>query len=136
MAYTPGSGSLLKVSISSTFTTIAQQTKFGAFKKKRARIDLTGLGDTLEVLKPGIRRFDGVAFSGWWDPSDTTQQYLLTSYANGATESWKAFEVDPGAADLAFSGWLEELEIGEHVVEGYVTISGLIVLTTDITIVP
>jgi hypothetical protein len=136
MAYTPGSGSLLKVTITATPTTIAQQSKFGAITKKRARIDVTGLADTLEVLKPGIKRFDAVAFEGWYDPADTTHQYLQTSYAGALTEAWTIVEADAGAANITFSGWLEQLAYGEQAVDGYVTISGLIVLTTDITVTP
>src|SRR5690242_11904655 len=103
MAYTPGSGSLLKVTISASLTTIVQQAKYGPFTKKRARVDVTGLSDTLEVLKPGIKRFDGVAFEGWYDPADTTHQYLLTSYGSGSVEVWQAVEADAGAATLGFS---------------------------------
>lgn len=136
MAYTPGSGALLKVSISASFTAVAQQSKFGPITKKRARIDVTGLADVLEVLKPGIKRFDGIAFEGWYDPADTSHQYLQTSYSGSLTESWKIVEVDAGAAEITFSGWLEQLAYGEHAVDGYVTVSGIIVLTTDITVTP
>ena len=136
MAYTPGSGALLKVSISASMTAIAQQAKFGAITKKRARIDVTGLASALEILKPGIKRFDAVAFEAWYDPADTSHQYLQTSYAGALTEAWQIDEVDAGNAVITFSGWLEQLAYGEHVVDGYVTVSGLIVLTTDITVVP
>ena len=136
MAYTPGNGSLLKVSISSSFTTIAQQASYGTMKRNRARIDVTGLGDTFEVLKPGVKRGDAIAFSGWYDPADTTHQYLETSFNNGATESWKAVEADAGAAEVTFSGWLSSLEHGERNVDGYVQIRGEITLTTNITVTP
>jgi hypothetical protein len=104
--------------------------------RKRNRIEVTGLADTLEVLKPGIKRFDGIAFEGWWDPANATHAYLLTSYAGALTEVWQALSADAGSATIDFSGWLEQLSIGEFVVDGYVTISGLIVPTTDFTITP
>jgi len=136
MAYTPGNGSLLKVSISASFTTFTQQSKFGALKRKRARIDVTGLGDTFEVLKAGIKRADGMAFSGWYDPADTVHQYLETSMNNNVVESWKVVLADAGAAEMTFSGWLEDLTHGEIAVDGYMEISGIIVLTTNLTVTP
>lgn len=134
---TPGDGCVLKVTISASPTAIAKNTKFGPVKMKRAEIDFTGLSDSFEAFIVGtIKRSDPIAFSGWWDASDATHAYLLTSYNGGLTEAWTALYADTGAATIAWSGFLTELEIGEANIDGLVPISGVIRATTIFTVTP
>lgn len=133
---TPGSGSLLKVSISASFTQIAKQTKFGTFDRKRAAIEFTGLADTVETFVAGIKRTGEIGFEGYWDADDVSQAYLETSYAGALTEAWKATYANAGACDITWSGFLTALTIGETAVDGLVMISGSIRPTTAITVTP
>lgn len=129
-AATPGDGSLLKVSISASFTTIAKQIKFGPVNQKRGKIEYTGLADTAEVFVAAtIKRFDEIAFSGYWDPADTSHAYLQTSMSGGLTEAWKITYADTGACDITFSGFLTSLEYGEVTIDGLVPVSGSIQIT-------
>ena len=137
MASTPGQGSVLRVTISAVVTTIAQQTTFAPLTRKRAPIDFTALTDTQEqMLASTLKRGDEVAFTGWWDPANTTHAYLETSYAGGLTEVWTILYADAGAATISFSGFLTELTYGDVNIEGLVEISGKIKMTTLITLTP
>jgi hypothetical protein len=137
MAYTPGSGSTLKVTISAALTAIAQLESFGPITRTRARIDVTGLADTFEVIKGGIKRGEIVAFSAWLDPANATHAFMQTSYASTVNETWQVLSADTGAATIDFTGFLSKLEYwGEVNVDQYVKISGEITLTSDITIIP
>lgn len=137
MAYTPGNGTQLKVSISSSLTTVAQQLSFGPVARTRARIDVTGLTDTFEVIKAGLKRADVLPFSAWVDPANATHAYLQTSYAGAISETWQILSADAGAATIDFTGFLSKFEyFGEVGVDQYVQIRGEITLTSDLTITP
>ncbi len=134
---TPGDGSLFKVTISASPTTIAKITKFGPISQKRNEIDFTGLADTFEAMVAAtIKRSEPVAFEGWWDADDSTHAYLQTSIAGALTEAWSIVYANTGACALSFSGFLLTLVYGEANIDGLVPISGTIRPTTVFTVTP
>jgi hypothetical protein len=135
-AYTPGLGSLLKVSISASQTTVAQQVTFSGPRKTKAAIDTTDLSLSVKTFLPGIPDSGEVSFSGWYDPANTVHQYLETSWTNGVTESWNIVLNDAGDAVIAFSGFLTALEYGEASVDSVIPINGTIKITGAVTVTP
>lgn len=136
MAYTPGKGSLLKVSISASQTTIVQQVTFSGPRKTKAAIDTTDLSLSHKTFIAGICDSGEVSFSGLYDPAATTHIYLETSWTGGLVESWNIVLADAGAAVIAFSGFLTALEYGEANVDGVVPINGTIKITGAVTVTP
>lgn len=136
MAYMPGHGATLKVTISATPTIVAQGLEIGDLERTKARIDVSGLESTFEVIKMGIKRANPVPFTAWWDPSNATHAHLLTSYANTVDETWLITEADAGAATIGFTGTLSMFRIGSARVDQYVQVFIEITLTSDITVTP
>lgn len=136
MAYTPGKGSLLKVSISAAQNTVAQQVTFSGPRKTRTAIDTTDLSLSHKTFVVGINDSGEVSFMGHYDPANTVHQYLETSWTNSVVESWNIVLADAGAAVIAFSGYLTALEYGEANVDNVVSISGTIKITGAVTVTP
>lgn len=134
MANTPGLGSLLKVSISTVFTTVARQVRHSGPGQTRADIDTTVLTDTTRQFIAGIRNGGEVTMEGYMDYSDSTQVYLDTSFASGTIESWKRIMADSGAAEIAFSGYIKNLEYGSAEIDQLVPISITIKVTGAVTV--
>lgn len=137
MAFTPGSGSTIKVTITATPTTILQITSIGAVTRTRAMIDFSALNDTQEqMLASVLKRSDVLTVKGWLDCSTATHAYLETSYSAGTTEVWLITYADTNAATLGFSGFLTKLSYGPAEVDGGVAVEIDIKLTTIVTVTP
>lgn len=136
MASTPGNGSLLKVTISSTPTTVGQQFRFTGPKQTRPKIDFTILSSSVRTYIAGLKNSDEVEFEAYSDPSDASHAYLVTSYGSAVTEAWTVAYADAGTATLTFSGFLTSLEYGEVALDNLVVLRGTICLTTAVTVTP
>lgn len=137
MAFTPGSGSTLKVTITATPTVILQLTSIGAVTRTRAIIDFSALNDTQEQTLPSVlKRGDVISVKGWLDCSTATHAYLETSYTAGTTEVWLITYADANAATAGFSGYLTKLSYGPAELDGGVAIEIDIKMTTVLTITP
>jgi len=102
-------GTQLKVSISSVFTNVPGVEDIDGPGGEKQEIDVTAISDTATQTVGGIRDYGEMTFNLFYDPADTTHQYLHTSFASSsnAIEAWKVVLPDAGAAELAFSGWIK-----------------------------
>lgn len=79
--------------------------------QSRARIDVTGMDDSSAVTRPGIEEESEFSFEIIWDPDDTVDASLRTSYTNQSLAHFKA-EFTDGTNTLAveWSGYITALE--------------------------
>lgn len=120
MATTRGQGTLLKVSIAASYTTISQRTSVTPPKKNRAKIETTDLDSTAETSIPGIMRVGECDMVLNYDPAAATHAYLEASIDAGSqtAESFKLIYSDSGAAEEAFTAWVMELGREEATTDG------------------
>lgn len=104
MAEVKGQGTLLKVDISSTFTTIAQRVEITGPELTQPKIDATDLDDTSEQSCPGLFAGGALQMTIHYDTAQTTHKRLTTGVRTGVTESWKLVFSD--TTEWAFSGYL------------------------------
>jgi hypothetical protein len=128
-------GTQLAVKIASTFTPIPGVEGLSGPTGTKQQIEVTALNDTAAKFVAGLPDYGEVTFTLYWDPSDTTQQKLLTSYQTAnSTDDFKITCSDAGAADVAFSGqvtgWKWNLNKGAAAsVDVTVKVSGNVVVT-------
>ena len=136
MANTPGKGSLLKVSISAAYTTIAQQVTFTGPSGSAAQIDTTTLSDTIGKKAVGIPKWGEARVTVNWDPADSTHQYLHTAFTSGSLESIKIVYADPGVADDVFSAYVAGIEEGQAGQDDLIQKTFVFAITGSSTITP
>lgn len=136
MAANATQGTLLQLSISSVFTTIAQRVKVVANEVTRAKIDTTDLDSTWETSIPGIPRGGEIELEINYDPGNATHAALWTSLGAGTVEDWKLILADAGAAAFAFEGWITSFKPGEATVDGLQTASLKIQTTGAVVLTP
>ena len=126
-------GTLLQVSISSTFTTVAQRIRIVPNERTRNEIETTDLDDDDATSVAGIRRAGEVELEGYLDPEDATHAYLEASYASGAIEAWKHILANSAASEYAYSGWIMSFQLGEQAIDGTVRFTIKIKITGAVT---
>lgn len=113
MAVNSSQGTLLQVSISSVFTTIAQRVTIKPNEVTHKDIETTDLDSTAETSIPGIERGGEMELGLNWDMSQATHAFLETSRAARTVLSWKLILADTGLCTDAFSGWIMSRKIGD-----------------------
>lgn len=136
MADTPGLGSVLKVTITGTPTTVAQQVRHAGPRMIRAPIDKTVLTDTWRQFLAGIKNGGQITMEGYMDASAASQVYLDTSFGLGTVETWSRTFADTGTAVVGFSGFITELEYGEAEIDQLVPIRITIQVSGTVTLTP
>lgn len=98
-------GTDLQVKIASTFTSIPGAEGFDGPTGTKEQIEVTALKDTAKKYVAGMPDYGEITFNLFWDPADSTHQYLLTSYQTAnKTEDFKIVASDAGAAEATFQG--------------------------------
>jgi len=135
MAFTPGKGTLLQLSISTVFTTISQRVQVTPPEMENPKIDTTNLDNTWRTNVASIPDGGSVGMLLQYSAAAVTHAALWTSFQAGTTEAWKIVLTDAGAAEIAWSGHLEKFSFGEADVDNLVlatlmiTVSGAVVIT-------
>lgn len=133
---TLGKGGSLELSISSSFTAIAQVTKVHAPRKKMGQVETTDLGSTSRTFLATILDSGEVSFSINYDPDDSTHAQLNTSCDAGTMEAWKVKMPATPASIFAFSGFITEFSPGDMTVDGLQTADLTIKVSGAVTITP
>lgn len=136
MAKVNGKGTTVEVSISGTFTAIAQIVSVTPpALKQQATIDTTSITDN-DVRRQAnkVRDWQNVKVKLQWDPANTGHQYLMTSARAGTTESWTVKWTDADTTEAAFSGFLDSFPFGELTNNVVQTIDFEIAVDGDVTI--
>lgn len=136
MAYTPGKGTRLKLSIASVFTDVAQCVGITPPSMTMGSTETTHLLSSWREYMANIPDGGEVAVSIEYDPSGATHQQLFTSFTTGITEAWKVVFADAGNAEVSFSGFITNFEWDETQVDGVVTASITIKITGAVSITP
>lgn len=126
MTYIPktnvGEGTLLQISISSSFVTVAQRTTIGGPKATVASIPTTNLDSTSKTYRPSRQPDSGeLDLHVFVDPNDTNSHQTLMSRVvpQGSittappVDSWKLIFNDGNTtpANATFSGFLTAFEL-------------------------
>jgi predicted secreted protein len=136
MAYTPGKGTKLQLSISSTLTDIAQVVSLTPPSMEMGTTETTHLLSTWREYISNLPDGGSIDFTIEYDPSHASHAALWTAFQGGAAESWKVLFTDTGAAAVTFDGILTNFAWDEVAVDGVVTASITVKITGAITITP
>ncbi|HEY1603850.1 MAG TPA: hypothetical protein VGG64_29885 [Pirellulales bacterium] len=114
MAKVKGKGTLLQVKISGTYTTVAQRTEVMMPQPKRNAIEATGLDDEAEDSFKGILRGGSLPLKCWYDPNDSTHEYLENSFYtdDNADELFQVVLQSSPTKTKQFTGWIEDWKPG------------------------
>jgi len=136
MAYTPGKGTHLQLSIASVFTDIAQVTKLTPPSMEMGTTETTHLLSAWKEFIGNMPDGGEVQFTIEFDPAGTTHQSLFSKFAAGGLESWKVIFADIGTAEFDFVGIISKFAIDEVNFDGVVTASLTIKISGAITFTP
>ncbi len=121
MTPTPSNATLLKVSISASFTLIPGRVSMGFPKISAAQIDTTDLDSTWDtIILSSINRSEPFEITINWDPANAVHAYLWTAITTKTLESFKFTFADTGAADKTFSGYVVSDALQDVTVDGVV----------------
>lgn len=128
-------GTALQVKISNAFVLVPGVEGLSGPTGTKQQIEVTAMNDTAAKFVAGLPDYGEVTFRLYWDPSDSTHQYLLSSYTTpNSTDDFKIVCSDAGAAEVAFSGqvtgWKWSFEKGQAATaEVTVKVSGNVTVT-------
>lgn len=117
-AVVPGKGTLLQVSISSVFTTVAQRVSLDGPDRSVGTAETTTLDSTAKTFRATIVDNGTVGGKLYFDPQDATHLYLIGLVDTPGMASWKLTVPDADATVFAFSGILTKLKMTGMEVEG------------------
>ena len=133
MAYQPGKGTVLQVSIASTFTTLANMVELSAPSITNPEVDVTVLTDNWRQFLYTIPDGGTIEFTGNWDPSQQTHSRLVTAITSGVTESFKLI-ASTTTNTITFTGLVTSLQPGSFVVDDVAKITGTIKITSGVVV--
>jgi len=136
MAFTPGKGTLLQLSIAAVFTTISQRVQVTAPDMENPRIDTTNLDSTWRTNRASLPDGKEVAMTIQYDAAAVTHAALWTSFQAGTTEAWKIIFADTGAAEVAWNGHIEKFSFGDADVDNLILANITITVSGAVTITP
>ena len=133
MGIMAGKGTVLQVSINSTFTTIASMVEVNAPSLTNPEVDITVLTDPWRQFQYTIPDGGSIDFSGIFDHTHATHSRLITSLSTGTVESMKLIG-STTTNTITFSGLVTAMQIGPYVVDDAARFSGTIKVTSGVTI--
>lgn len=136
MAYVKAKGSLLKLSISAVYTTIAQIVRFTPPSRQMGTVETTIITDDDRTFMATIRSGGQVSFMIEWDPANATHQQLQTIFEAGTAGAWRIVFNDSGACEADFSAIVTDFPWDELNVDGVVARSITLQVTGAITVTP
>lgn len=136
MAYVIGKGALLKLSISSVFTTVPQCKSITPPQIEMGTVETTHLTSSMREHMATINDPGECSFEIEYDPANTVHQALWASAQAGTVESWKITLSDAGAADITFSAHIQKFGISQMAVDSVVMIPVTLKVSGAVTITP
>jgi hypothetical protein len=132
MAYAPGKGTELRLTITGTPTAIAQLVSVTPPSMEMGTTETTHLGSTWKEYISNIPDGGEVSFVVEY----ATHAALWTAFTGGAAEVWAVAFNDAGDTTVGFSGILTAFAWDDVVVDGVVTASLTVKVTGAVTITP
>ena len=109
-AVNPALGTLLKVTISSTLTTVAQRVKLDGPELTVGTAETTNLDSTVKTYRPTIPDSGKISGTLQYDPQDSTHSFLFGLYSTPATNAMALVFADTGPTTFTFTGILTKLK--------------------------
>lgn len=136
MANTPGKGTDLKLTISSTPTTIAQLRSVTPLASEMGTVETTDITSTSRTFIATV--FDGgtLTFRIRYDPAQATHAQLNTDHQAGTMGTWLVTLADAGAATIAFTALITGLGIQELTIDNIAECDVTLKLSAGVTITP
>jgi len=136
MAYTPGKGTELRLTISSTPTALAQVVNITPPAMEMGTTETTHLLSTWREYIANIPDGGTVQFTVEYDSASATHVQLWTSYQAGTLETWAVALNDTGDTTINFSGILTNFGFDQITVDNVVTAPLTIKISGAVTITP
>lgn len=143
MAYTPGKGTQLQLSIASVFTAIAQLVGVGPPGMTKGTSEVTDLSDDWKRFIASIKDGGEVTLTVEYDAATTTHATLWTKFSEAPTSSnnwgvqdWKVVFADAGAAEVAYSAIITNFKFDDVDNEKVVTAQLTLKISGAVTITP
>lgn len=138
MAIVVGEGTLLKVEISSTLTTVAQLVSMEYSGVEVVSVPTTVINTTgAKSFRPGTIPDSGeLTFTLFYDPADTVHANILTNTKAPAVRNWSVTYTDTGGAVDTFAGFVTKFAPNGFEQESNVGASVTIKITGAITLTP
>jgi hypothetical protein len=127
-------GTLLQISISTVYTTIANRVTVTPAEGTRNKIETTDLDDDAETSVSGIERGGEYTVEGNYDPGNATHAYLWSSFKSGTDQALKLVLANAAASEADFTAWLSGFQIGAATVDGYQKFTAKMQVTGEVTI--
>lgn len=134
MAYQVGKGTVLQVSINSTFTTIGNQVEIQSPSISNPAIDVTCLTDSWRNKIPSIPDGGSLDISGIHEPILDTHKRLHNSASSNVTDSWKIVSSPTTTNTITFQGWVSAYQVTGITVDNAQRFSATITVTSAVTI--
>jgi hypothetical protein len=135
MAYTPGKGTLLKLKISSSYTSLGQVTKITPPSMEMGTVETTTITSASRSFLATIIDGGEVGFTIEWDATDTTHAALLTAFNAGTLSDFEVLFND-GGTTVQFFAIVTKFPWDEIDVESVVTIPITLKISGDVTVTP
>ncbi len=134
----PGEGTLLKMSLASTMTTIGQVTKIDGPEVMINAIPTAHLTSTVMITRPSkLPTPKSLTFTIWYDPNDTTMHKLIADRVKtpGTIDDFEIWFVDGNTtkAKAGFSGFFTKVKPGGMEDEQNISADCEVQLTTAVT---
>jgi hypothetical protein len=138
MAIVVAEGTLLKVEIASTLTTVAQLVTMEYSGIEVVSVPTTGLATTTaKTFRPGALPDSGeLTFNLFYDPADTVHANILTNTKAPAVRNWSVTYTDTGGAVDTFAGFVTSFAINGFEQESNVGATITIKITGATTLTP
>lgn len=136
MAYAPGKGTTLKLTISATPTTVAQVVSISGPTVEMGVSETTHLGSTWRTFIPNILDAGELTFTIEYDSADSTHAAIWSQMTAGTEAVWLITLADTGTTTIGFNGPITGFSIDEIAVDGVVTASISAKITGAVTITP
>lgn len=136
MAYAPGKGTVLKLTITATPTDIAQVVGITPPQMTVGTSETTHLGSSWREYISTLPDGGEVSLTIEYDSAAATHAALWTAFTGGAAEAWSVVFNDTGDTAIAFSGILTGFAWDEVTVDNVVTASLTIQITGAVTVTP
>jgi hypothetical protein len=108
----PGLGTILQLSISSTYTNVAQRVSLDGPELAVGTANTTDLDGTVETYRPTLPDSGELSGTLYYDPQDSTHSALFSAVTapSQTLNLWKLKFTDAAASILAFSGILTKFK--------------------------
>lgn len=136
MAFTPGKGTQLQLSIASVYTAIAQVVGITPPSMDMGTTETTHLLSTWREFIGTIPDGGEIQFTVEYDAANATHAAIWAKFVVGAIELWKVVFTDLGNAEVGFSGIITGFHFDEVVIDNVATVQITVKISGAVTITP